>query len=161
MTKSYQQKNKESVQRTGKTLYERRIASAQARGKSRTEARGHGKNTPSEKQKRRIKEEKSKEVSYKATRVSKGRGQGSIVTVVGRQQGRASPRKIDISLTPEADKTYNRLLREHKPRAAKVFLLASQQGYGVPALAGAEWSEDFEDYYDSAEFELDYEYILE
>lgn len=41
MAKSYAQRNAESIARTGKSLYERRIESAQAKGLSRSQARGH------------------------------------------------------------------------------------------------------------------------
>src|SRR5579884_2115336 len=41
MAKSYAQRNAESIERTGKTLYQRRIESAQAKGLTRSQARGH------------------------------------------------------------------------------------------------------------------------
>jgi hypothetical protein len=40
-TKSYAERNAESIAKYGKSLYERRIESAQARGLSRSQARGH------------------------------------------------------------------------------------------------------------------------
>lgn len=45
MAKSYQQRNQESIQKTGKSLYGRRIESGLKRGLSPQQARGHGKGT--------------------------------------------------------------------------------------------------------------------
>lgn len=39
--KSYGERNRESIEKTGKSLYERRVESGQARGLSRSQARGH------------------------------------------------------------------------------------------------------------------------
>jgi|SRR5271165_1744744 len=48
MPKSYAERNAESVQTTGKTLYQRRIEAAQDKGLSRSQARGHARVTKGE-----------------------------------------------------------------------------------------------------------------
>ncbi len=48
MAKSYAQRNADSIAKYGKSLYERRIESAQARGFSRPQARGHAREAKGE-----------------------------------------------------------------------------------------------------------------
>lgn len=67
-----------------------------------------------------------------------------------------------ITLNREDGIKYTQLLKEGKPEAARVFLLAEQhEGWdGVPSLAGASWQEDFDyddfDYDDYPDADIDY-----
>lgn len=71
-------------------------------------------------------------------------------------------RRLEITMNREDNIQYQRMLAEGKPEAARVFLLAAEHGQwdGVPALAGAEWYPEDEDYYDDDDYEYDTDYIL-
>lgn len=131
MAKSYAVRNAESIAKYGKTLYQRRIESGLAKGKTRTEARGSHAKTEAKKQQAK-------------TPLYTSRKPGTIY-VHGKQQAGTRferERHIDVPATPAQAKKYDDFLKAGKPKTAKRYLLA--EVYQTPVLAGGEYLEGWD-----------------
>lgn len=125
-----------------KNAYDRRIKTALAKGKSRSEARG---NHPKE------------------TKVRKKQPLPTTYHLVGDQylgNGKIRHRDVQIPLTPDQAKEVRRLEKAGKPRTAKTYVIA--EVWGAAILAGVEQYQEGWDYdlekpfpgYDYDDFDL-------